>query len=76
MTTKGGMLIDADGDRPADQIAPGSNADGAVVSMTLDEAAVSIGRRDADEEAFAELLGDETAIEDLDDVSDLDDEET
>jgi hypothetical protein len=52
------MLKDADGDRPADAIAPGANAEGKVVSYTPEEAAKLMGQRDADEEAFAALLDD------------------
>lgn len=47
------------------------DSDGKVVSYTPEEAAKLQGERDAEEEAFGELLGDEHFEEDLDDVSDL-----
>lgn len=54
--------------------APGEQADGSIVSMTEDEAAVALGQREADEQAFGQMLdGDD--FEDEDDISDLDDED-
>ncbi len=58
--------------------APGELADGSVVTMTEDEAAVALGQREADEAAFDSMLDrhDEDDFEDdLDDLSDLDDED-
>lgn len=53
-----------------DTFAPGQQADGSINSMTEDEAAAALGRREADEAAFDGMLeGD-----DVDDLSDLDDE--
>jgi hypothetical protein len=49
------------------------DSDGKVVSYTPEEAAKLQGERDAEEEAFGELLGDEHFEEDLEDLSDLDD---
>lgn len=69
------LMNDADGDRPADSFAPGS-VDGKVVMLTLEEAAKLVGERDADEEAFDKVLDgmNAEAIEEDDDLSDLDDE--
>lgn len=78
MSEKNSMLEQVEGDRPADGLAPGAGADGMPKMLTLDEAAQAIGERDADEEAFAKLLPGYDADldeEDLDDVSDLDDDE-
>jgi hypothetical protein len=75
------MLKDAEGDRPADEIAPGSNGEGKVVVMTPEEAAKSLGERDADEEAFAHLIPggkealEEENAEDFEDFSDQDDDD-
>lgn len=65
----GGMLEQVEGERPADGIAPGSDEGGKVVMLTPDEAAKLLGQRDADEEAFDELL-------DPDDLSDLEDDDS
>lgn len=51
--------------------APGEQADGSINVMTEDEAAIALGQREADEDAFDGMLeGD-----DVDDLSDLDDED-
>lgn len=72
MSTDKLQIKDVEGDRPADDFAPGA-VDGKIVMLTPDEAAKLIGDRDAEEEAFnAQLFGDD--VEDLDDVSDLDDD--
>lgn len=55
--------------------APGELADGSVVTMTEDEAAVALGRREADEEAFGQMLDGDDFEDDVDDLSDLDDED-
>lgn len=54
-----------------DIYAPGQQADGSINSMTVEEALKALGQREADEEAFAQMLDGE----DLDDVDDLDDED-
>lgn len=72
------------------QFAPGQNADGTIDVMTEEAARVGLLQRNADEKAFNELLAgknipdespkletetDDTFEEDLDDVSDLGEEE-
>ena len=66
-TQKQQMLDDAEGERPADGFAPGA-VDGKVAMLTPDEAAQLLGEREADEEAFDEMLDPEDAgFPDLDD---------
>lgn len=57
--------------RENDNWAPGQLADGSILAMTPDEAAAALGQREADEEAFGAMLDGE----DIDDISDLDDDD-
>lgn len=59
------------GSRENDNWAPGQLADGSIPVMTPDEAAAALGEREAYEQAFDAMLDDD----DIDDISDLDDEE-
>ena len=49
----------------------GQMSDGSILAMTPDEAAAALGQREADEEAFGAMLDGE----DIDDISDLDDDD-
>lgn len=56
------------------QWAPGELADGSISVMTPEEARAAIIQRDADEASIDRLLDGDGEEEDLDDISDLDDE--
>lgn len=64
---------DVEGERPADEFAPGAGPDGKPVMLTPDEAAKLVGERDAEEEAFGAVVGDP---EEGDDLSDLEDDDS